>query len=153
MDTIAEILSPGDWDFTSSKEKLFSSDHVIDAYIKGKNDGLEQAQKLLFEYLRINIDKSGKHTARILEFLRENNFTPISAYLKINSWDSFTLMLALPENEFIDDKIIKAYDFITDFEEVTKEDLYSLNIIICDTEGDLDESYIVSDGFFLKYKF
>lgn len=152
MYPISEILAPENWDFTSPKDIFFSSDHVIDAYLKGKNDGLEQGQKLILDKLIININKSGKHTSDIFKFLKSKKFNPISAYLKITSWDDFTILFVLPEREFIDKKIISIYDYISDFETKVAEDLYYLQIIICDSTDKIDEDYIKSDGFVLKHK-
>src|SRR5438094_214896 len=152
MNTINEISAPANWEFTSPKDKLYSSDHVIDAYLKGKSEGLEQAQRLILEKLVSNINKSGKHTTEILEYLRKKKFNPISAYLKINSWDDFSVLIVLPQSEFVDKKIFSVYEFISGLENEVSEDLYHIQVSICDTEDQIDESYVRSDGFILKHK-
>ncbi len=152
MNAIDEILAPANWEFTSPKEKLFSSDHVIDAYLKGKSEGLEQQQKLVVEKLISNINKSGKYTNEILSFLKKKKFNPTSAYLRINSWDDFSILIVLPQKEFLDKKILIAYNFITELESKVKEDMYNAEVMICDTEDKIDENYIRSDGFALKHK-
>ncbi|TAF74431.1 MAG: hypothetical protein EAZ53_09330 [Bacteroidetes bacterium] len=152
MNEIEEILAPANWEFTSPKEKLFSSDHVIDAYLKGQKSGLEQAQRLILEKLVSNINKSGKNTTAILDFIRKKKFNPISAYLKINSFDDFAILIVLPQSEFIDKKIFSIYDFISELENKENEDLYHIQVSICDTEEGIDENYVRSDGFNLKHK-
>lgn len=152
MNVIDDILSPVNWEFTSPKEKLFSSDHVIDAYLKGQKTGLEQAQRLIFEKLVANINRSGKNTTKILEYMMRKKFNPISAYLRINSFDDFSVLVVLPQLEFIDKKIFSVYDFISKLETSENEDLYQLQVSICDTEDNIDENYIRSDGFNLKHK-
>ncbi|MEX0810843.1 MAG: hypothetical protein WD048_01420 [Chitinophagales bacterium] len=152
MNAINEINAPTNWEFTSHKEKLFSSDHVIDAYLKGKNESLEEAQKLVLEKLVKNINKAGKHTKQVLHHFNKNNLNPISAFLKINSWDDFTIMVVLPHDEFLSKKIISVYEFVSEFENKVSEDLYHIQITICDSDGNLDENYIRSDGFVLKHK-
>ena len=77
MNAINEILAPANWELTSPKDKLFSSDHVIDAYLKGKDDGLEQQQKLIIEKLVSNINKAGKNTTEILSFLKLYSFSSL----------------------------------------------------------------------------
>jgi len=106
MNVSAKISAPANWEFTSPKDKTISSDHVIDAYLKGKKEGLEQAQKLMLDRLTQNINKSGIYTTELLNFLKKKKLNPISAFLKINSWDSFKVLLILPEKEFLSDKII-----------------------------------------------
>jgi len=145
-------LAPANWEFTSPGEKLFSSDHVIDAYLKGKNEGLEHAQRLVIEKLIANIDKSGKNTRRILEFLKQISINPISAFLKINSWDDFSILIILPQSDYLGDKIILAYNFISELEEEVTEEFYHLQVSFCDTEDTIDSNSIRSDGFVLKHK-
>jgi len=152
MDAIKkEILTHDAWGLTSPKEDLFSGDDLINAYIQGKKEGLEQTKKLVFDHLIKNIDKSGNHVDEVISFLKENNFTLIAAYLKINSWDNLSIMLIIPEKEFIEDRILIAYDFLADFEANIKEELYTLGFNICDTDDKLNEQHIISDGYFLKY--
>lgn len=151
MTGIEEILAPANWELTAPKDKLFSSDHVIDAYLKGKNDGLEQQQKLVIEKLVVNIKKSTEHTSNVLSYLKKEKFHPLSAYLRINSWDDFTMLIVLPQKEFIDEKILKVYNYISKVENMAKEEMYNIQITICDTENKVDENYIRSDGFALKH--
>jgi hypothetical protein len=152
MNAINEILAPANWELTSPKDKLFSSDHVIDAYLKGKNDGLEQQQRLIIEKLVSNINKAGKNTTDILSFLKKKKLSPISAYLRINSWDDFSILVILPQKEFLDKKMLSVYDYISELENKVDEDMYHIQVSVCDTEDNIDENYVRSDGFALKYK-
>lgn len=152
MNAINEILAPANWELTSPKDKLFSSDHVIDAYLKGKNDGLEQQQRLIIEKLVSNINKAGKHTTDILSFLKKKKLNPISAYLRINSWDDFSILVILPQEEFLDKKMLSVYDYISELENKVDEDMYHIQVSVCDTEDNIDENYVRSDGFALKHK-
>lgn len=154
MKAIEEILSPTNWEYTSPKENLFSSDDVINAYLKGKNDGLEQQQRLVLEKLNSNIIKAEKHTAETLAYLREKKLNPVSAYLRINSWDDFSILIVLPQTEFLDKKILKVYDFLSNLENEVMEEMYNIQFTICDTEEDedVDENHIRSDGYILKRK-
>jgi hypothetical protein len=152
MNAVNEILAPANWELTSPKDKLFSSDHVIDAYFKGKNDGLEQQQRLIIEKLVSNINKAGKHTTDILFFLKKKKLNPISAYLRINSWDDFSILVILPQEEFLDKKMLNVYDYISELENKVDEDMYHIQVSVCDTEDNIDENYVRSDGFALKHK-
>lgn len=151
MKEIEEILAPANWEFTNPKEKLFSSNQVIDAYLKGQKSGLEKAQQVMFQKLVLNINKSGKNTSTILDYFRNKNFNPISAYLRINSFDDFALLILLPQREFIAKEMLNIYDFISEFESKENEEYYHIQISICDTEEGIEESYVRSDGFNLKH--
>lgn len=152
MATLQKILAPANWEFTSPTERLYTSDHVIDAYLTGKNEALEQTEKLIIDKLKTNINNSGSYTNEILEHLRKQKFNPIGAYLKINSWDDFSILLILPENEFLSDKIFSVYDYLTSLEDKVSSEFYKLNVSIYDTDGEVDDSCIKADGFNLKHK-
>lgn len=152
MATIQKILAPVNWEFTSPSERLYTSDHVIDAYLTGKNEALEQTEKLIVDKLKTNINNSGSYTNEILKYLKKQKFNPIAAYLKINSWDDFSILLILPENEFLSDKIYSVYDYLTNLEDNVGSEFYKLNVSIYDTDGEIDDSCIKADGFNLKHK-
>lgn len=152
MAAIVEVLTPANWELTSPKDKLYSGDPIIDAYLKGKSDGLEHAQRLIIEKLTVNINKSGKYTTAILAFLKKRKLNPISAYLRINSWDDFSILIVLPQEEFLDKKMMTVYDYISELETNVCEEMYHIQVSICDTEEGIDENYVRSDGFALKYK-
>lgn len=152
MATVEKILAPANWEFTSPTERLYTSDHVIDAYLTGKKEALEQTERLIFDKLKSNINNSGSHTNEILKYLKKEKFNPIGAYLKINSWDDFSILLILPENEFLSDNIYSVYDYLTKLEDKVSSEFYKLNVSICDTDGEVDDSCIKADGFNLKHK-
>ena len=152
MAILQNILAPANWELTSPNERLYTSDHVIDAYLTGKNEALEQTEKLIIDKLKTNINNSGSHTNEILKYLKKQKFNPIGAYLKINSWDDFSILLILPENEFLSDKIFSVYDYLTNLEDSVSSEFYKLNISIYDTNGEIDDNCIKADGFNLKHK-
>lgn len=50
MKTADELVkNPNVWEITPGKNKLFSSDEVVDAYLKGKKEGLQQSKTLIFQ--------------------------------------------------------------------------------------------------------
>lgn len=152
MNAINEILTPANWELTSPKEKLYSSDHVIDAYLKGKDDGLEQQQRLIFEKLVSNMEKAGRDTLKVWTLLKDNKFNPIGAYLRINSWDDFSMLIILNQKDFLDERMLRVYEHISEIESNVEEDMYRIQVSICDTEDQIDENYVRSDGFALKFK-
>jgi hypothetical protein len=152
MNAISEILKPESWELTPDKDKLFSSDHVVDAYMKGREEGLEQSQKLIVDKLISNINKAGKHARNAVTFLSKNKIEYKDAYLKVESWDDLTIMIVLPEREFLSDKMLKVYNYVSSLEDKVSEDLYHLQFDICDTSGQIDEDCLNSDGFVFKLK-
>lgn len=152
MAAIEKILAPENWEITSPSERLYTQDHVIDAYLTGKKEALEQTEKLIVEKLKTNIDASGRYTNDILKNLKANSFNPIGAYLKINSWDSFSILLIIPEEEFLNSKIYSIYNYLTNLENEVNNDFYSLTVSIFDSNNDIDDECIKADGYNFKHK-
>jgi hypothetical protein len=152
METIKEFIAPANWEATNPQEKLFSEDHLIDAYLKGKNDGFEHAQKLIIEKLQANIFKSDKDASTILTYLLKKGIKPNSVYLKINSWDDFSILFILQQKDFLSPKMIDAYHFVNDLEKKVRDEFYHIHITFCDMDDQLDTDAVLSDGYVLKHK-
>ena len=61
-------------------------------------------------------------------------------------------MLTSATRLFLNEKMLAAYDFISTFEQDIASDMYHVQVIVCDTEERIDESYVRADGFALKHK-
>jgi hypothetical protein len=154
METIKEILSaPSKWEL-APRENLYSCDQVIDAYLKGKSDGIQQAQKLIARQLDDNLNTTVASVNQIVEHLKLQGFHPIAAYVKIENWDNFIIMVTIPDNEWCDPAFLNIFDYVFEIEETSSNDLYNLDVHFCgiSDESPLNEPYVFSDGFILKLR-
>jgi len=138
------------WIITEPKEVYFSSDKVIDAYMMGKKEGLEQAQKAMFSLLEKNLVKCHQLTSKISTILKKHKFNPVNAYLRIQSFDVFEVLITLPEKEFLADEFLFIYDEINQIETKESSDLFNVTFSFSDCGVDFDEKNLKSDGFTLK---
>jgi hypothetical protein len=152
MEAIKEILSaPSKWQLAPG-ETRYSSDQVIDAYLKGKSDGIQQTQKLIARQLDANVNKTVEQTNLLIDHLIAAGFHPVAAYIKIEDWDHFTIMVTVPDEEWCDARFLPVFDYVFDATERASSDFYNLEIIFCGLpdEGAFNEPYVFSDGFILK---
>ena len=126
------------------------SNQMIEAYRTGLKDGLEQQQKLVFSKLKENIEKSGSLTMQLIETIKESGFTTLDAYLRVNSWDDFEIMVTVPECDYLKDEFLEMYDVVSKIENENKNELYDVFISFCSTNEHFDESVVSSDGYSLK---
>lgn len=140
------------WTITEPKEHAYSSDDVINAYIKGTQEGLQHAQRALIAILDKNVERTSKLSAEILTYIHNNGFKAISAFLKIESWDSFSVLITIEEDDFLNDSFLKIYSYVSEIENKNNNDLYSLSFIFTDYNEDFDQKHINADGFILKHK-
>lgn len=150
LNTLRTQIEPRNWEITISRDKYYTSDEVIDAYLHGKKTGLESLQKVVLKTLSDNINKTGNFTSEIIEYCEKEGFTPNAAFLKILSWDSFKILITLPEEEYLSNKFLKIYEYISKFEEKVNNELYRIEISFVETNG-LDINCVQSDGFILKH--
>lgn len=134
----------------TKKSDLFTSDQLIDAYLNGKKDALEATKRLIVDKLNNNIDKSGTITVNLLRLLKNKQFTPVDAYLRVNSLDSFDIMVSIPEDEMMKDEFSEMYNVISGLEENNRDEYYDALISFCPVNDCFEEINVLSDGFLLK---
>ncbi|MEW4922347.1 hypothetical protein [Algibacter sp. 2305UL17-15] len=142
------------WQVSVDKDSIFTNDDVINAYLKGKKEGRVESNQLYIDKLNENINKSATFTQRMLEFMIEHKLNPISAHLKIKSYDDFIILITLPEKQFISEDFLISYDFAASLEEEIIEDkYYNVMFMFSDREEEVfNTNLLVSDGFFMDYK-
>jgi hypothetical protein len=152
MEAIREILSsPSRWTL-APRENIYSCDQVIDAYLEGKSEGVQQTQKLIVRELERNVRKTVEQADRFIEHLASMRFHPFSAYIRIDEWDTFTILVAVPDEEWCDPRFLEVFDYIIKAEQGVSNEFYNLEIQVfgaCGPES-LNETSIFADGFILK---
>ena len=136
----------------TEREKFYNADAVIDAYLKGEKDGLEQQQKLVLNTFRANVETSKTTTNKLYETLIKEGFKPQGAYIKFTSWSAFEALIAVPETGFIKDDFLKMYDVACALEDSVTDDLYSLNFSFIPVNDTPYEENVLSDGYMFRLK-
>lgn len=146
------ILVPDTWERTEPQKHLYTSSDVIDAYLQGQKDGLKQEKQLVYNRLAENVKKAGKHTCRVLSKMKESGITPEDAFLRIESWNTLTVLILLSENDFLNPRMLSIYQFVSQLEKEVDEEMYRFQISFCDREDEIDMDHIYADGYMYKYK-
>jgi hypothetical protein len=133
----------------TSKEDTFNN-QLIEAYMNGKKEGMEQHQKLIFKKLEENIEKSGFITFELINMLKGRRFNPIDAYLRVNSWDKFDIMITVSEEDYLKEEFFFLFDVVSNVEKRYKVELFGIFISFCSINKHFDEQSVSSDGYSLK---
>jgi hypothetical protein len=152
MEAIKEILSkPSGWTL-APRENIYSCDQVIDAYLKGKSEGIQQAQKLVMRQLDQNVRKTIEQTNLLIEHLASEDFHPVAVYIKIDDWDDFTILAAVPDDEWCDMRFLEVFKYVMEVEKCVANEFYRLEIQPFGTPDaeSLNEQSIFADGYVLK---
>lgn len=139
------------WNLADSGERLYSTDAVIEAYLRGKKVGLDEQQKAIQKTFADNWKKTGAHTLALFEALSNLDIQPISAHMKVASLISFEIIVLLSEADFLGEKMGKVYMWCREFQNQVAEDSYRVRFNFIDALEDFDYSQLISDGFGAKY--
>ncbi|MBL0049677.1 MAG: hypothetical protein IPP32_16465 [Bacteroidetes bacterium] len=151
MPTLTKISATSNWGSSSPKDGLFTSDFVIDAYIKGKSDGIGQKEKLIQEKFSTNLKKLSTNTSELITFLKSKKIPVTDVFLKVNSWSTFNLLVIVPRKDFTSSKVTSVYNYISDLEVKEENDLFRFQISILSAGDKINTGSINADGFRLKY--
>lgn len=139
------------WKVAPDHSRHFSENQVIDAYLKGKDDGREQTQKALINLFNVNINKAGHHTGLVANHLLKHGFTFHSAALKAVSFDEFQVIITVKEEDILSDSFLKVYDFTAKLEHESKEELYHISFVFTHNKS-INVDLLKSDGFIFEFK-
>lgn len=138
------------WEKISDTD-AYSFNDVVNAWVKGKEEGLNITQKTILNALKENILKTVQARAKVYKFLKEKGFKALIAHLKVESPYSFQILFVVPEGELLNNDFLKVYDFISELENEVNEELYNVHLSFVDSSDTLDENQFEADGFIAKY--
>ncbi len=139
------------WQLSEDGPRLYSSDAVIDAYLKGKQDGLDEQQKIIQNIFAGNYSKSGQNTTELYRYLASVGIKPVSAHLKFHSFVSFEIIVLLSEDDFLSEKMDNVYTWCREFQDKVYEDSYRVCFSFIDFLEGFDFTQLISDGFNARY--
>lgn len=141
------------WQLPSDNgDKLYPVNTVVEAYLKGKSDGMVQTDMLLRKQLEDNFAKAAKDTSKVISFLKEKGIQSLSAHLKICSLYDLSILITISENDFLKDVFSEVYNFTNHVEQIEKSDLYSVSFSFINKSDGFNSDLLHSDGFILSLK-
>ena len=136
---------------TQISEGGFTSDDLINAYLKGVEDHAKKAKKDLEKRFKANLNKAQKLSGDFIESMIDKGFDIKSAQLKFITIESFKIILFVSKKLYLSDKILELYNNLSSsFAGVNSEKFHmSLNIMPADNK--LNRERILSDGYIFTY--
>ncbi len=146
-------INLGQWEVKkpSDPDQYYNCDAIIEAYLKGTNDGLAHNEKLFFKEFSSNIEKANQFVIEVLSNVENTGSFPKGAFLKFKSWDNFNVIILVNESDFIKPDFLTNYDFLSDFEAKVKSEFFSLKFsFMCADDEDIEDN-LKSDGYIIKF--
>jgi len=140
------------WDSSSQEQDSFTSNDLICAYMKGREEGVDSLKAGFKKLIMDNMKKAAKNSHEVVKKIRENKFDVITAYLNIHEWNELEVLFVVPEEHYLDSDFIKIYDFVKKYETKLNNENYSITFSFVEKSDTLDKDCILSDGFHHELK-
>jgi hypothetical protein len=152
-ETIEDILQKG-WEVPSPSEKelYYSSDQMIDAYVKGTKDGEDLGKRLVKERFLTNLQRTHDDASELTALLQSENIEVLNGYLKVNSAEEFVLYLLIDPSHLLRDDILNILKSVNEFENAHNADSYNIEILLVGKGDEFNKDFLVADGFVFKHK-
>lgn len=146
---ITRALSSIDW--TPPGKDSFSEDFVIEAFLKGKEVGERQQEKILREKFVSNLNLSGTATEELIARITEMGFTVKDVRLAPAEITVFNVLVMVKDTDFQRESFLDVYSTARDIKaRYTSSTLY-ISFSFMAYSNNLNESRLSSDGYTWKY--
>lgn len=139
---------PENW---KKQDSAFTGDDLIDAYLKGKEDGKNDVYNILFTQLKNNITKATTISEKVYQHSLGENIPFKTIHIKADSITRFEALFICMEKDFIADQFRNIYTYARKLKNECESENFYISFSFTPNSPHLNEKCLASDGFFLKY--
>ena len=155
MITVDEFSETMNWDLLPLRdngEQTFSSDDMIDAYLKGKKDLVTQNQQTLLDKLESNLKLAKDYSENIYNSINSQGFNCELLRLNIQDIYNFKTIFLINEDDFCNDKFLTIYEESIEIKkELIKNPTFEFTTVFTPNSEDIDVKSMLADGYNLSY--
>jgi len=134
------------------EETVFTGDDLIDAYVKGKEEGKDEFLKILAKQFNDNIVIATSVSEKLLEEAEKLNIKFDGIRIKAEGITKFIALFLTNEVDFISDKFRRIYTLSRKLKNQSESASFYITFSFIPVTNNLNEKSLSSDGFFLKYE-
>lgn len=152
MNNLAEIkkaLSSINW--TPPEKDSYSENFVIEAFLKGKEFGEKQNEKILTDKFFSNLELAGKATQELVDRLSEVDISIIDIRLNPSDITTFSVIAMVDEKDYIKEDFAKVYSIGRDIKKNHVSPTFYITFSFMPFTSLLNEACLTSDGYSWKY--
>lgn len=124
---------------------------VIDAYLKGKQAGKDEAKIAMVKLFEQNLAKAQEKSEQLYDELKGMGLNKNSLHLKADNLTNFMALIVADAKDYVDDKFLDAITASRLLKAQSDSDDFTLNFYFTYHADTLNENCLDSDGYFLKY--
>ena len=133
------------------EESVYTGDHLIDAYLKGKQEGKDELVKILTNQLKSNISIATTIAERLYVDANKKKISFKSIHLKADGITKFSAVFVTKQEDFISEKFRNIFIAARKLKNEVESDSFYITFTFMPDTKNLDEKSLTADGYFLKY--
>jgi hypothetical protein len=126
-------------------------DDVIDAYLKGKQAGKDEAKIPMIKLFEQNLNKAQEKSEELYQEIKTLGFNIDSIHLKADNVTNFMALVIADFKDYVNEEFLKAIAISRQLKNSNDAEDFTLNFYFTYHAETLNEHCLESDGYFLKY--
>lgn len=131
---------------------VYTSDNVIEAYLKGKQDGKDEMTKILTRQFNDNLKIATDTSERLFQEAAKKKIGFKSIHLKADGITKFSAIFVTKMEDFVNDKFRDIFVTARNIKNDVESDSFYITFTFMPDSEHVNEKCIASDGYFLKYE-
>lgn len=133
-------------------DQWYSGDNLIDAYLKGKQDGRNETNNILSKQFETNLTIATSIAEKLFSEAKKKKIELKEIHLKANSITNFSALFVADENDFIADDFRNIFSIARKFKNKVESDSFYINFFFLPLSDSFNEKNLNAEGYFLKYE-
>jgi len=147
--TIKPSPLPLNW---KKEESVYTGDHLIDAYLKGKEDGKNDMMKTLTKQFKDNMEIATSISEKLYAAAEERKINFKTIHVKAEGITKFSALVVAKMEDFLSDEFRDIFSVARKLKNEVESDHFYISFSFMPYSNGLNEKCITADGFFLKYE-
>ncbi|MCY7311653.1 MAG: hypothetical protein LH619_12810 [Chitinophagaceae bacterium] len=144
----AQRLPQDSWE---KQEDVITQNDVIDAYLHGRKQGRTDYQIAMNNLFEANLTRAQQASEKLYEDLKNLSISVDSIHLKADAVTNFMALIVADTKNYLDDNFLKGIRAGRKIKTTVDSSDFIINFIFTHNTKTLNEDFLDSDGYFLKY--
>lgn len=132
-------------------EDAHTSDDLINAYLRGKEEGRKENERILLEHIRIQIAKTQRIAESVFEIAKGAKLTLKTMYLKAEDAARYKVLFVAKEKDFLNPEFRQLYIAARQLAQQEEAENFHFAFSFLPVPSKHDAGCILSNGYFLEY--
>ncbi len=134
------------------KSSVYTGDQLIDAYLKGKQDGKDEMVKILSKQFKNNIEIATSISEKLYSEARQKKIFFKTIHLKADGITKFSALFVSKKADYISEKFRDIFISARNLRDEVESDSFYITFSFIPDSKDLSDKSLNADGFFLRYE-